>query len=506
MNGTTIHYKVMERRSNTSDSSGGVPRSQPRTLRAAWPALTGLAAVFLIEMLDTSVLNVALPTIARDLSASASELQWTSGAYALVFGGLMLAFGAIADRYGRRRVMLIGLALFALSSLSVVLVTSPIELIAVRALIGVAAAMTAPGSMALSFRLFDDDAMRVRATALISTVGLVGLAIGPTVGGLILAVAPWQMLLLINVPLAILAFAGIRLGIRGDRPDELHRVPIDVIGALLGTATIVLGLLGPTLFVDLGGQDLWPWATTATAVLAFVGFLLRQRLAAHPLIDLALFRRPSVATGLTYQAALGLATAGVGYTLTLQLQLAWGWPPAVAALGALPQVLTMIAIGPLVERIVRRVGMERAALLGSTAVITGLLLYALCGRYHYAYIATALVLIAAGMRITMITATINVMRGLPPDRTSIGAALNDTAQEVSSGIGIAVVGTILAATIASTLTNTPWSPTDTAAFENAVTISILTLTTGATALLAVALTRTRRFTTRGSTPTTTPRS
>lgn len=201
------------------------------SLRAVWPAILGLSIVFLTEMLDNSVLNVALPTITRELGATASDLQWITTAYSLLFGGLMLVFGTIADRYGRRRIMLIGLTLFAVASLAVILVRTPGELTAVRAVIGIAAAMTAPGSMALSFRLFDDDTLRVRATALISTVGLTGLAIGPTVGGLILAVWPWQALLVINVPIAILAACCIRFGIRADHPAELHRAPLDLIGA-----------------------------------------------------------------------------------------------------------------------------------------------------------------------------------------------------------------------------------------------------------------------------------
>ncbi|ALE93684.1 multidrug transporter [Arthrobacter alpinus] len=482
----------MEHNSNPAVAASSRPKPfPPQTLRAVWPALAGLTAVFLIEMLDTSVLNVALPTIARNLSATASELQWVSGSYSLVFGGLMLAFGAIADRFGRRRFMLIGLVLFGVSSLSILLVSSASELITVRVLIGIAAAMTAPGSMALSFRLFDDDAMRVRATALISTVGLIGLAVGPTVGGLILAVAPWQVLLLINVPIAGLAIVGIRFGIAADKPTDLHRVPVDLLGAALGTGTIVLVLLTPTLFVNLGGRNPWPWIAATTAIGSAFAFIARQRHAAHPLLDAALFTRPSVITGLSYQAAIGLATAGLGYTVSLQLQLAWGWPPALAALGVLPQVLTMIFIGPFVEIIVRKCGMDRASVLGSTAVIAGLLIYALLGRTHYVWIAFALVFVAAGMRVVMITATINVMRGLPPERTSIAAALNDTSQELAAGIGIAVTGTIIAAFIGHALTETRWSTATTNAFENAVTLGVLTLTAAAIALLTVALIRAR---------------
>ena len=141
----------------------------PHSLREAWVALSGLAAVFLFEMIDNSILNVALPTIGKDLQASTTALQWVTGAYAVVFGGLMLPVGAVADRYGRRRIMLIGLVLLGVSSLATPFVTSAEQLIAVRMAMGVAAAMTTPLSMALAFRLFSDDNLRVRALTLIST-------------------------------------------------------------------------------------------------------------------------------------------------------------------------------------------------------------------------------------------------------------------------------------------------------------------------------------------------
>ena len=146
----------------------------PESLREAWVALAGLSAVFLFEMLDNSILNVALPTIGRDLHASTTALQWVTSAYAVVFGGLMLVFCAIADRFGRRRIMFIGLALLGVASLATAFVTTADQLIAVRVARGVAAAMTTPGSMALAFRLFQEDSLRVRVITLISTVGLVG--------------------------------------------------------------------------------------------------------------------------------------------------------------------------------------------------------------------------------------------------------------------------------------------------------------------------------------------
>jgi MFS family permease len=464
----------------------------PASLRDARLALVGLSAVFLVEMLDNSILTVALPTIGRDLVASTTALQWVTGAYAVVFGGLMLAFGALADRYGRRRVMLAGLVLLGVASLATAFVATAAQLIAVRAAMGAAAAMTTPGSLALAFRLFDQDSLRVRATTLISTVGLVGLAVGPTVGGFVLAVAPWQVLLLVNVPIAGLAIIGVRLGIAADRAAELHRDPVDGAGAVLGTAAIVLALVAPTLFLDGGAGAPLPWAVTAAAALAAVLFVLRERSARHPLLDLRLVAHPLVSSGLAVKAAAGLATAGLGYLVTLQLQLDWGWTPGLAAVGMLPQVAVLVAGGALIGPVVRRVGLERAGLLSAATVVLGLAVYGLLGRYGYGWVAVALALVAAGMRVVGVVAGTNVLRGLPANRTTIGAALTDTATEVAAGAGIAVAGTILAALFAGDVASAGWTAAQRAEFDRAVTIAGLTLTIVAAALVGWGIARSRR--------------
>jgi MFS family permease len=452
----------------------------PRSLRGARVALAGLAAVFLFEMLDNSVLTVALPTIGRDLHVGASGLQWVTGAYSVVFGGLMLAAGAGADRYGRRRVMLVGLVLLGTSSLATAFVTTAGQLVAVRAATGIAAAMTTPGAMALAFRLFPDDGRRVRALNLISTVGLVGLAIGPTLGGLVLAVAPWQVLLLVNVPIAALAFVGIRRGIGPDDATSLHRAPVDWAGAVLGTAAIVLALVTPTRFAVAGAHDPLAWTIAAVALACGVGFVVRQRRAEHPLLDLALVARPLVSSGLAYKAATGLAVAGLGYLVTLHLQLAWGWPPALAAIGMLPQVAVLVAGSAFVGPFVRRVGFTHAAWSSAAAVVVGLAVYTVLGPRGYGWIALALVLVAAGMRVSGVVAGTNVLRGLPEDRTTIGAALVDTASEVTAAVGIAVAGTVLSVVFAGRLTATPWTHAQHGEFDTAVTIagSVLTIVAG----------------------------
>jgi MFS family permease len=479
-------------RSVARDAEG---HTSPRRLRDAWIALSGLSAVFLFEMLDNSILNVALPTIGRDLDASTAGLQWVTGAYSVAFGGLMLLFGAIADRFGRRRVMLAGLVLLAAASLATVLVTSAEQLIAVRAVMGVAAAMTTPGSMALAFRLFDTDDLRVRAITVISTAGLVGLAVGPTAGGFVLAVAPWQVLLLVNVPVAALAFIGIRAGISADARAELRGDPIDVVGAMLGTATITAALVAPTLFLSDGATSWAPWSSTVTAVVAGISFLLRQRTARHPLLELRLMALPLVSSGLAYKAAAGLAVAGLSYLVTLQLQLAWDWPPALAAVGMLPQVIVLLASGRLVGPFVQRVGLDRAAGASATAVVAGLAVFALLGRLGYIWVLIALVLVAAGMRVVGVVAGTNVLRGLPTDRTSVGAALVDTSSELATAIGIAATGTILAALVTGSITSAPATATGLAQLHGAITIAGSTLTLAAAALVGFGAIRSRTTTT-----------
>ena len=471
--------------------AGSSPRS-PQSLRAAWMALTGLSAVFLFEMLDNSILNVALPTIGRDLHASTTGLQWVTGAYTVVFGGLMLLFGAVADRFGRRRLMLIGLSLLGIASLCTAVVTTAEQLIAVRALMGVAAAMTTPGSMALAFRLFDTESLRVRSITLISTVGLVGLAIGPTVGGLVLAVAPWQVLLLVNVPIAVLAIIGIRAGIRADSAAELHRDPVDVLGAVLATIAIVLALLAPTFFVNESAGSWLPWAATAGAAVTAVLFVRRERSARYPLLELALITHPLVSSGLAFKAAAGLATAGLGYLVTLQLQLSWGWPPALAAIGMLPQVVVLLALGSVVNPFVQRVGINRAAWLSASTVVLGLAVYGLLNSFGYVWIAISLALVAAGLRVVGVVAAINVLTGLPKNRTSIGAALTDTTTEVANGVGIAIAGTVLAAIFTGNIAASNWSTQQAAQFQNAVTVGGLALTVMAGAFVVFGIVRAQR--------------
>jgi len=443
-------------------------------------------------MLDNSVLNVALPTIGRELQASTTGLQWVTGAYSVAFGALMLLFGAVADRFGRRRVMLVGLVLLAFASLATLLVGTTEELILVRILMGVAAAMTTPGSMALAFRLFDIDDLRVRAITVISTAGLVGLAIGPVVGGFVLQIAPWQTLLLINVPIAAVAFFAIRSGIAEDDPAHHRQDPIDVLGAILGAAAIALSLATPTAFVDVGSSSWIPWTTGAAALVAVLAFALRERSAPHPLLELSLVARPLVASGLAFKAASGLAVAGLSYLVTLQLQFVWGWSPAAAALGVLPQVAVLLASGKFVGPLVQKLGLIRSAWFSATGVVIGLGFFAALGHLGYGWVVVALVIVAASMRVVGVVAGNNVLKGLPGDRSSVGAALVDTSSELATGIGIAATGTVLALLVSGSIADTHRTATQLLELQGGVTVAGFVITGIAAALVLIGFFLARR--------------
>src|SRR5690349_4293564 len=248
-------------------TSTASPSRTYSSLRAAWIPLAALCLAFFVEMVDNTLLSIALPTIGRDLGSGTTELQWVTGAYSLTFGGLLLTAGSVADRLGRRRVLLAGLAVFGLLSLGVVAVSNTGELIALRAGLGVAAAMMAPITNSLVFRLFDDQALRMRAMTVMIVVGMSGFVLGPVLGGTALTHVSWQWLLLVNAPVALIACLGVRFGVPADRREDLTDDSLDLPGAVLSVATIGLACWSLTSGVEYG------WLSLAT-VASIVGALL----------------------------------------------------------------------------------------------------------------------------------------------------------------------------------------------------------------------------------------
>ena len=256
------------------------------SLRAAWIPLAALCLAFFVEMVDNTLLSIALPTIGRDLGSGTTALQWVTGAYSLTFGGLLLTAGSMADRLGRRRVLLVGLAVFGLLSLCVVAVTTAGELIALRAALGIAAAAMAPITNSLVFRLFDDKALRMRAMTVMIVVGMSGFVLGPLLGGTALAHVRWEWLLVVNAPIALIACIGVRLGVPADRPEDLTDDALDLPGAVLSITTIGLACYSLTSGVEHGWLSAITLASIVGAVAAGAAFVRHERRSAAPMLDL----------------------------------------------------------------------------------------------------------------------------------------------------------------------------------------------------------------------------
>ncbi|MCP3426328.1 MFS transporter [Rothia sp. AR01] len=427
------------------------------SLRAAWIPLAALCLAFFVEMVDNTLLSIALPTIGRDLGGDTTALQWINGAYSLTFGGLLLTAGSIADRFGRRRVLQVGLAAFGILSLAALLVGGTGELIALRAALGVAAAAMAPITNSLVFRLFDDDTLRMRAITLMMVVGMSGFVAGPLLGGTMLAHLPWQWLLLINAPLALLACLGVHFGVAADEPGGLTRDRLDLPGAALSILAIGLACYTLTSGVQNGWLAPITLAVAVGAVVSAALFVAHERRTASPMLDLSLFRLGTVRGAALAQIGTSIAMAGVMFALVLHFQYAWGWSPTIAGLANLPLIVTMILATPVTEWLVRRFGHRVACLIGAVLLAAGLAAMAWAVEQTYLAVALAMVVMTVGLRTVMTICAVALVGAMPEERTSMGAALNDTAQEVGTSIGTAFIGTFIAVLVTAVLPDGTWS-------------------------------------------------
>ena len=435
-----------------------------RSLRAAWIPLAALCLAFFVEMVDNTLLSIALPTIGRNLRSSTTALQWVTGAYSLTFGGLLLTAGSMADRLGRRRVLLAGLAVFGLLSLAVIAVSSTGELIVLRAGLGIAAAAMAPITNSLVFRLFDSQALRMRAMTVMIVVGMSGFVLGPLLGGTALAHFRWQWLLIVNAPIALIACVGVRLGVPADRAEDLTRDKLDLPGALLSVTAIGLASYCLTSGVEHGWTSGVTLGSILGAVVAAVAFVVHERRSPAPMLDLSLFSNGTVRGACIAQIGTSIAMATVMFGLILHFQYAYGWSPMRAGLANLPIIMTMIAATPVSEQLAKRFGHRIACLVGA-AFLAGALAGLSWGVDHgYVAIAVSMVAMTIGLRTVMTICAVALVDAMPTNRTSIGTALNDTAQEVGTTIGTSVIGTMIAALVTAQLPVGRWSDSLVASF------------------------------------------
>ena len=461
-----------------------VPSRTYPSLRAAWIPMAALCLAFFVEMVDNTLLSIALPTIGRDLGSGTTAVQWVTGVYSLTFGGLLLTAGSMADRLGRRRVLLVGLGVFGLLSLCVVAVTTAGELIALRAALGLAAAAMAPITNSLVFRLFDDKALRMRAMTVMIVVGMSGFILGPVLGGSALAHVRWEWLLVINAPIALIACIGVRLGVAADRREDLTDDALDLTGAALSVLTIGLACYSATSGVQHGWLSAATLGSIVGAALAGVAFVRHERRTAAPMLDLDLFSNGTVRGATIAQAGTSIAMASVMFGLILHFQYAYGWSPMKAGLANLPMIVTMLAATPISEGLLKRYGHRIACVVGAILLAAGLGGIAWGVEHGYVAIAASMVVMTVGLRTVMTICAVALVDAMPSNRTSIGAALNDTAQEIGTSVGTAVVGTMIAALVTTQLPGGTWSSDLVASFFHGerITYAVLAVIVGIVAI------------------------
>jgi EmrB/QacA subfamily drug resistance transporter len=396
----------------------------------------------LLVSLDNTIVNVALPTIHRDLGASLSQLQWILDAYTVVLATLLILSGSIADRIGRKRVFALGLGLFSVGSLLCSAAPSPGWLIAFRALQGVGGSMLNPVAMSIIRNVFTDPRERAQAIGVWGGVVGISMALGPVVGGLLTDAAGWRSIFWINVPIGILAIVLVARIVPESRAARPRR--LDPIGQVL--AMVFLGALTYAI-IEGGGAG---WSSTRVqvsaiiAVVAVMGFVARERRASEPLIDLRFFRSvPFTGATLTAVAAF-IALGGFLLVTNLYLQGDRGLSPVHGGLYTLPMAALAFVAAPLSGRIVGRHGARMPLLLGGLGLAGGsLILTQLTPTTATAELLLAYSVFGLGFGMVNPPITNAAVSGMPADQAGVAAAVASTSRLVGISLGVAIIGSIV---------------------------------------------------------------
>lgn len=408
-----------------------------------WSVLAVVCVSALIINVDNTILNVALPTLVRDLHASSSQLQWIVDSYSMVFAGLLLVAGSLADRYGRKRLFLIGLITFAGASIGAAQSGSVDWLIAWRAVMGLGAALTIPASLSILNDVFRDPTQRAKAIgAWGGTIGL-GIAIGPIAGGLLLSRFWWGSIFLVNVPVAVAGVVGVIFLVPESKNPQTARP--DRAGALLSIVGLGL-LLWAIIEAPIEGWTSGLVLGALAASLAVLGsFVLWESRSSHPMLKLSLFsnRRFSIAALGETLGTFGLLGALFVQTQFLQFDL--GYSPLQAGLRILPIAATLVIVAALSPFIVRVLGVKFTVGAGLVSITGGLWQVSAVSSSAatYAQVVPGLLLLGLGAGLLMPTATNSVVGSLPQGDSGVGSASNAVALQLGGALGVAVIGSVL---------------------------------------------------------------
>jgi len=411
------------------------------TSKARWWALGALALSTLAVGLDGTVLSVALPTLARDLDASTSDLQWFTNAYLLVLAAALLPAGMLGDRFGRKRMLLGSLAVFGAASVACTYAASTGQLTVARAALGLGAAVIMPLSSAVLTVLFEPDE-RPRALTVWVTASALGVPLGPLVGGFLLDNFWWGSVFLINVPLVLIAIVAVALWVPESHGDRTRR--FDPLGVLLSTAGLVAMTYGIIEAGARGWTDPRSLATIAGGLAVLAGFVAWQRRAQAPLVDLALFRSRGFTWGAILSTVASFGMFGLLFTLPQFFQAVGGQDALGTGLRLLPVIGGLLVGARVADRIVPRLGAKVVVALGLALMAAGLAIGATTdpGTGYWA-VASWVVVAGLGLGFTMPPAMNAALSALTVERSGVGSGLLQAMRQVGSAVGVAVLGTVL---------------------------------------------------------------
>ncbi|EON34905.1 Permease, MFS superfamily protein [Gordonia terrae C-6] len=449
--------------STTSSSKGTAPGL---SFRRRWASAAVLSASLLVITVDLTILNVALPDLAADLRPTADQQLWIIDAYSLVLAGLLLSMSSLADRWGRKRMLVTGFAVFGGASALVLLADSPGAVIAVRVLLGVGGAMIMPTTLSLLRSIFTDPAERATALGLWAAVSGLGAAVGPIVGGVLLEYFSWRAAFLVNVPLMVIAIVAALVIL----PESKHPQPgrWDAVGALMSIAGMVALVWAIKRFAK-EESLLAPAAWTALlgAVLILTLFVRRCLRRTEPLLDISLFRSRPFSAGVL--AALGsmFGLAAALLLLAQWLQLVEGHSPIAAGVRLLPVAGAAMVSSMIAAPLSRMIG-ARAVVAGGIGIAgVGMALMSVgSDGLGYGTVAIAQVLVGFGIG-SLAIASAMIMAGTPDAKAGNAAALEETAYDLGNVLGVAILGSVASILYRSTLTTDPIPGVPTEATEAA---------------------------------------
>jgi EmrB/QacA subfamily drug resistance transporter len=414
-----------------------------------WYILGVLTLSLVIIVAGNSSLNVALPTIVRELHASSSQLEWIVDAYSLVFAGLVLPMGALGDRFGRKGVLQIGLVLFAVAALGGCLANTANWVIAARAVMGIGAAMIMPATLSIVANVFPPEE-RSRAIAIWAGFAGAGVSVGPPASGFLLNHFWFGSVFFINLPIVAVALVAGAFLLPTSR-DPRH-VALDIPGAAFSVAGLTALLFGIIQAPDRGWSDGVILAAFAAAIGLLVTFVWWELHSDHPMLPMEQFRDRRFSAGAGCVALTFFAMFGLFFIASQYMQFVLGFSPLRAGCATLPMAAMMVFVAPRSARLADRFGRNRVMAVGLTTVATGMLVMStLTPTTGYLRVAIALVLFGTGMGLTTAPATGAIMESMPLAKAGVGSAVNDTTREVGGALGVAVLGSLLATVYGSHL-------------------------------------------------------